>query len=411
MKKQNKNIILAISSKCISQVGDIMFDFANNSFLAGLGAKSISLVGIYQASESIVGILFNMFGGVIADNFRRKKIIVLGNLLSGIACILSSLITQNNILIYAIILVNIFLAVMNSFSSPAYKAYTKEIVEINKITQLNSYLETGSTIIKVLFPIISVVFYKLLGIQGALILDGLSFLLASLLLSFTKERNIEENDRNKDLKFKNIFLDLVDGIKYLMNHKKIFLLIILSALVNFFLGAYNLLLPYSNKMFPIFSVDLYAIFLSSIAIGGIIGSIFSNLINKKLSIYTLTLYLGLSGLLLTLTPFIYYLFKNYFALAFMLMMFNLFLTIFNIQFFSLIQKEVSNKYLGRVFGIIFTIAVLFMPIGTTVFSIILNTKASLNFAFIGIAIIILAISFMVLLKLNYQKSKQIKEVA
>ncbi|WP_414626440.1 hypothetical protein [Lactobacillus delbrueckii] len=55
-------------------------------------------------------------------------------------------------------------------------------------------------------------------------------------------------------------------------------------------------------------------------------------------------------------------------------------------FFSIVQREVDNEFLGRVFGIVFTVAVLFMPIGTWIFSIILQAKNSLNFLFVGLMI-------------------------
>ena len=68
---EKKNILYLVSSKGISRIGDIMFDFANNTFLAGLNPASLSLVAIYQSLESVIGVLFNLFGGVIADSFNR----------------------------------------------------------------------------------------------------------------------------------------------------------------------------------------------------------------------------------------------------------------------------------------------------------------------------------------------------
>lgn len=65
-----------------------------------------------------------------------------------------------------------------------------------------------------------------------------------------------------------------------------------------------------------------------------------------------------------LTAPIYYMFRNVIILAFTPALFSLFLSIFNIQFFSIVQRDVDNEFLGRVFGIIFTVAILFMPLGT-----------------------------------------------
>ena len=206
MKK--KNILYLVSSKGISRIGDIMFDFANNTFLAGLNPSSLSLVAIYQSLESVIGVLFNLFGGVIAD----------------------------------------ILAFMSAFSGPSYKAFTKEIVKKDHITKLNSYLETTSTIIKVTIPMVAIFLYNILGIHGVLLLDGFSFLIAASLIFFIVPINEEVVPKEK-MTIGGVFSDLKIGFKYVYSHKPILIIIILSSLVNFFLAAYNLLLPYSNQMF------------------------------------------------------------------------------------------------------------------------------------------------------------------
>lgn len=76
MKNKVKNVSYLITSKGISKIGDILFDFANNTFLASLNPTSLSMVAIYQSLESVIGVLFNLYGGVIADNFKRKKLLL-----------------------------------------------------------------------------------------------------------------------------------------------------------------------------------------------------------------------------------------------------------------------------------------------------------------------------------------------
>lgn len=230
---EKKNMLYLIISRSVSKIGDIIFDFANNSFLAGLNPTSLSLVAVYQSLESVIGVLFNLFGGVIADSFKRKKILIATNILCGLACIILSFISQEQWLVYAIILTNIILAFMNAFSAPSYKAFTKEIVEKDSISQLNSLLETTSTVIKVTVPMIAIFFYKLLGIHGVLLLDGLSFLIAASLIFFIIPVNEEVATKEK-MTISGIFDDLKIGFKYVYSHKTIFIIIVLSALVNFF---------------------------------------------------------------------------------------------------------------------------------------------------------------------------------
>lgn len=379
-----------------------MFDFANNTFLAGLNPTSLSLVAIYQSLESVIGVLFSLLGGAIADSFKRKKIIITTNIICGFACIIISFISQEQWLVYSIILTNIILAFMSAFSGPSYKAFTKEIVKKNSISQLNSFLETTSTVIKVTVPMIAIFLYKLLGIHGVLLLDGLSFLIAASLIFFITPVN-EEVETKENMTIRGIFDDLKIGFTYVYSHKQILIIITLSALVNFFLAAYNLLLPYSNQMFGSISSGLYGTFLTAEAIGGFIGAILSGFINKSLSSKRLMLFLAYSGLMLMLVAPLYYMFRNVIILAFSPALFSLFLSIFNIQFFSIVQRDVDNEFLGRVFGIIFTVAILFMPLGTVFFSVVLNPNNTFNLFIIGVSITILSLIFSTLLK-RYDRS-------
>ncbi|ARD98497.1 MFS transporter [Lactococcus lactis] len=398
MKKiEKRNSTFLVTSSTISRIGDVLFDYANNTFLAGLNLRSLSLVGIYQTLESVMGVVFNLFGGVIADRFRRKRIIILTDFFSGLACIILSFISVEAWLVYAIIIANVFLALLSSFSGPAYKAFTKEIVEKDTIAKINSYLQTASTIVKIAVPVIAIGIYHLIGIHGSLLLDGISFVASSLIMLIVSPI-IEEIKKEEKFSPHLIFQDLSAGFKYLLGQKMIFTLIVLSALVNFFLAAYNLLLPYGNQMFPKISGGVYGAFLAAEAVGGLIGAFLSGKLNKSLSTSQLLFYLGFSGLLLSTTPILYLFSSNLVLLSVAPALFNLFLTIFNIQFFSFVQRDVENEFLGRVFGIIFTVAILFMPLGTITFTLILHPNFEFNFMFIGIAVAILAMIFWLLFR-------------
>ncbi|MDG3141251.1 MFS transporter [Streptococcus suis] len=374
-----------------------MFDFANNTFLAGLNPTSLSLVAVYQSLESVIGVLFNLFGGVIADSFKRKKIIIVTNILCGIACIILSFISQEQWMVFAIVITNVILAFMSAFSGPSYKAFTKEIVKKDSISQLNSLLETTSTVIKVTIPMVAIFLYNLLGIHGVLLLDGFSFLIAASLIFFIVPINEEVVTKEK-MTIGGVFGDLKIGFKYVYSHKPILIIIILSALVNFFLAAYNLLLPYSNQMFGEISDRLYGTFLTAEAIGGFVGAILSGFVNKSLSSKRLMLLLACSGIMLMLSTPFYSIFHNVIVLALSPALFSLFLSIFNIQFFSIVQRDVDNEFLGRVFGIIFTIAILFMPVGTGFFSVVLNPNNTFNLFIIGGSITVLSLVFGALFK-------------
>ncbi|MTV58763.1 macrolide ABC transporter permease, partial [Streptococcus pneumoniae] len=55
IREEHHNILSIVASRMISRIGDIMFDFDNNTFLAGLNPTSLSVVSIYQSLESMIG--------------------------------------------------------------------------------------------------------------------------------------------------------------------------------------------------------------------------------------------------------------------------------------------------------------------------------------------------------------------
>lgn len=396
-KIERKNTGLIVTSSTISKIGDTLFDYVNNSFLASMNMKSMMLVGIYQALENVIGALFNLFGGVIADRFRRKKIIILSDFLSGLICLCLSLISKQTWLIYAIILTNALLALLSAFSTPAYNAFTKEIVEKDNITRVNSYLQTLATLVKIIVPMLALGIYHVIGIRGALSLDGVSFLLSALIVAFVQPI-LEEASKTDKFSVKIILDDLVSGFHYVAKNRQIYLLIALSAGVNFFMAGYSLVLPYSNQMFPKITGNSYAMFLTAEAIGGVIGAVISGKISRKLSPSQLMALLSVFGGFVALAPVLYVLKPSIFLLALSPVGSGFFMTLFNIHSFSLVQREVSSEYLGRVLGIVFTVAILFMPLGTALFTLIFTPSNPFNFFYIGCSVIILSFIFLKLLQ-------------
>mgnify|MGYP000843700791 FL=1 len=79
---------------------------------------------------------------------------------------------------------------------------------------------------------------------------------------------------------------------------------------------------------------------------------------------------------------------------------ELFMTVFNIHFFSQVQTKVDKQYLGRVFSTIYTLAILFMPPATFLMTL-LPSVHTLSFLLIGFGVMGLA-----LISYLYQKRIQ-----
>ena len=288
------------------------------------------------------------------------------------------------------VVANALLALIYAFNSPTYKSMIREVIEKERIGIYNSIAHAGSECIRVVGPIVGVGLVGIIGVRGALIFDACTFVLSAVAESFlTKVIDTDDSKKEK----KNVFSEIAEGFKYLFKEKQILFLILLSSFVNFFLAGYNLLLPYTDVIFDEYVSSFYSKALAFEAVGGIIGSaLCTKVVNRfKDNVLALIMFLFWTGFVLMLEPLlkvvdVYWICLIPFAL------FGMFLTAFNIQIMSYVQIAVDEKFLGRVFSIIFTVAVFFMPVGSFVFSLFVNPENINSFYLVGGGIVLLSLA-------------------
>lgn len=121
------------------------------------------------------------------------------------------------------------------------------------------------------------------------------------------------------------------------------------------------------------------------AVGAILGALFANKYFKN-NYQSLLIALGISGLGLAMLTPLHLAKVSTLVLASGNLWFECFLTIFNIHFFSMVQKKVPKTLLGRVFSSIFTLAVLLMPLATILMTALPMSVNPLSFSLIGFGI-------------------------
>lgn len=386
-KKEIFNTIKVTSSSVISKFGDILFDYVNSVWLTGIHKGSFWLA-IYQSSEIFVGIIFNFLGGVLSDLKNRKNILITCDLLSGVLCLLLGIFIPDKLFLYGIVGINILLAVLSSFRSPAYKAVFREIVEKKHIGKVNSILETFNEIIKILGPTLSLIVAHFTNDRLALIIDGLTFIFSSFIL---KNLAVVIKGFSKKTKI-TTFEQLKQGFVYLWANKDILAIITFASIANFIIAGYNLILPFSNYSFNTENIQPYAVFLTAESIGGLIGAASSTFFKDKLfQAKGLFILMLLSGLSLLPISILFRFTRSVFISSIGIFLFNLFLSIFNIRFMTFVQVKTNIEFIGRVFSIIFSVSVLFMPMGTFFFQYVLNVKNPNNYVILGTTLLILSL--------------------
>ena len=390
----NRYAVQLISRGAVNKIGNMLYDYGNSVWLASMGTIGQTVLGMYQISELVTSILVNPFGGVISDRFSRRKILMATDLVCGILCLAISFIRNDSWMIGALIVANIVQAIAFAFSRPANKAIITELVEKDELVLYNSRLELVMQVVSVSSPVLSFLVLQFASLRITLVLDALSFFLAFGLVALLPKKE-EKTTGEKKLTFKVIFSDIKEGVHYIVNQKEIFFLLVMASSVNFLFAAFNYLLPFSNQLYGV--QGAYATILTMGAIGSIVGALLASKIKASMEILLFLLALtGLGVMIMGFTLPSYLTFSGNFIC-------ELFMTMFNIHFFTQVQTKVEGEYLGRVLSSIYTLAILFMPIATGLMSFLPSVHLH-SFLIIGLGVV--ALSF---LALGYVRTRFEKE--
>ena len=377
----NRHAVQLISRGAINKIGNMLYDYGNSVWLASMGTIGKTVLGIYQISELVTGILVNPFGGVISDRFSRRKILMTTDLVCGLLCLVISFIRNDSLMIAALIFANIVQAIAFGFSRPANKAIITEVVEKEEIVTYNAHLELVLQVVSVCSPVFSFLVLQFASLHMTLLLDALTFFIAFVLVAFLpkEEAKVQES---KQFTGKDIFSDIKDGLDYIWHQKEIFFLLLVASSVNFFFAAFEFLLPFSNRLYGV--KGAYATILTLGALGSILEALVANKITSSMKILLFLLLMAGVGVFIMGLPLPPYLsFSGNLVCEF-------FVTIFDIHVFSQVQTKVEDDYLGRVLSTIYTLAVLFMPIAKGLMTWLPSVRME-SFLLIGAGVILFSL--------------------
>lgn len=378
----NKNFILLIFGHSTSKMGNIIY----NSLLAlwlVQNTGNTKFFGYITAAGMLPIFLFNLFSGVLVDNFNKKKILILTDILSSLTCIVVSFMVFNNIInIPILIIASFLLGTCSSLFDPAAKSIVKDLINKNNLIRANSIFNTVLQIISVASPLIASILCGILGLNLAYIFlyNGVTFFISAISEFYINYTNIQSSPvkLSKDLVIK----DILDGLYYIKSTKWLFQLLLVIAFVNFFLSGYNIILPlfFNNNFYN--GESLYFTAISCEALFGILGGVSLSLKNSNNTNLKKELFLcGISILFIQL-------FKLKYLVLFFIGLYGFFLSRFNILFFSYIQNNVDENKLGRVLSIIFMIALGLMPFGNLIFGFLGSSIINFTYIVFGLGIIL-----------------------
>jgi len=274
----NKNFFLLWQGQTISILGSQAFSIAMLLWIQQT-TGSATLMGLIFAMAAIPAIILGPFGGTFADRYSRKKILIFSDIVRGIAVISLGLLMFRNTVQTEILLVGLFLvAILNSVVStifgPAFSASIPEIVPKENLAAANSLNQLSGSVTVFIGQGLGGVLFRILGAPLLFLVDGFTFLYASISESFiTIPQDIPEKKGNWSEQFRIFIKDLVDGFRYIVNRPGLRDTVIISAVLVFFAAPMMILLPFFVEDFLGATIDWYGYILAIVSVGTVVGFI------------------------------------------------------------------------------------------------------------------------------------------
>jgi len=231
--------------------------------------KSPAYLGYVGFANGLPTWLFTLYGGVIADRFsRRSMLLVTQTSMMILAFALAGLVFSGYIQPWMIVVMAFLLGTANAFDAPARVSFVVELVDRKDLTNgiaLNATMFNSATVVG---PAIAGMAYAALGPAWCFVINGLSFVAVIVALIFMKLPVSQIARRQVSA-----LSDIKEGLRYTVGNKLIRTIIISMGVLSLFGLSLMTLLPAWSANILGGDAKTYGLLLSGRGIGALIGAL------------------------------------------------------------------------------------------------------------------------------------------
>ena len=344
--RQNRNLALLWVGHMISLSGDAIYQIALPWLILDLtGSKtSTSLVAL---AAYLPAVLFSLFAGVMVDRFSRRGMLIVSDLARMLLVgLLFFYLYSGGTSATILGLMAFLVATMATPFYPARDALIPDLVAADKLTSANALISTSGQMAQLSGPALAGFLVAWVGLYNLFAVDAATFAasLAALLMLRVKDRSRAPSQTATHL------FELMEGLRFVRRESALGLLIILTAINNFFIMGPALIgVPIFVREVLDLDFQAFAIIEAHMATGMIISSAIIWKYGARISPPKLLLIgMVIDGLTYSMLYFV----DSYPFTRLMLLIHGIGIPMITIPRSTIIQRCVPDNYRGRVFSMV-----------------------------------------------------------
>ena len=270
-----KNFYKLWLGELISNIGSGMTAFALSVYVYEK-TGSVSYISIITLLSFMPSIILSPIGGLLADRYDRRLLMITGDLFSGLGLIyILWNIQAGEKSIVPIFLGITFSSIFTSLLEPSYRATLTDILDEENYAKASGLIQAAGSAKYLISPVIAGMILSVADIRVILLLDILTFITTCLMIFLVrKSMNSETQNYKKDS-----FKGLLEGLFIIKENRGVYSLVIIMFFVCFFMGFIQILIR--PMILELSSVKTAGMMESLCAAGLLIGSLWIGIAGIK----------------------------------------------------------------------------------------------------------------------------------
>ena len=287
----SKKVYLLWFGQTVSWTGSSMSFFAIGVWVYETTGKASALSTILFI-VAIVGVITGPFGGVLADRFPRKTLIIVFDLIIAVLmCVIGYFAISDILTLTLLIPFALAFGIFEIAHWTTWSAFLGDVVKKHEVTKVSALFESAEAISVLIGPIGGAFIYSFFGLPGVILVDLITCFFGIATITLFKSKKIKSKGK---LNFKNTYFDLVEAYNWLKKQKGLLALVSILSIGNFLWGFTSVLIPPMILSFT--DARGLGIVESSVGLAFLVGSIISlRLADKLQGNLKVAIYMGLLG--------------------------------------------------------------------------------------------------------------------
>lgn len=240
---RHRNYRLYWCGQVISSIGSSMQSIGQAWLVLALTHSAWQL-GLVGALQGVPVLLFSIFGGVFADRWPKRRVLLLTQWAEAIqALVLWALIATGSVQLWQVYILALLLGITASLDRPTRQAFVVEMVGRDDLPNAVALSSASFTLARVVGPAIGGVIIYLSNVDTLFLVNAISYLAAIGGLVLIRSDELHAQRRTHTGERQSTWQSLREGVGYVWKTPSVLLVMLVAGLVLLFGSNFNVVLP------------------------------------------------------------------------------------------------------------------------------------------------------------------------